>query len=372
MQRQRRAAIFIQDLRGGGAERMMVNLANGMASRNLAVDLVLAEATGPYVELVDPAVRMVDLRAKRVAASPWALAGYLRRERPDALLSALLHVNVAALIARRLAPAGRLVISERNTVSVDLTNIGSRSIRLARWLARHLYARADGIIAVSQGVADDLVAFFGLPPERVCVINNPVVTPYLLRQAAAPLADAWFRDSDRPVILGIGKLWPQKDFGTLIAAFARLRQRRPARLAILGEGAERPRLAALVRELGLDGDVALPGFVDNPYACMARASLFALSSRWEGSPNVLVEAMACGTPVVSTDCPSGPGEILEGGRYGPLVPIGDAERLADAMARLLDRPTPTQALKARAADYSVERATTGYLDVLFPDGYESR
>lgn len=350
---------------------MMVNLANGMASRDLAVDLILAEARGPYIELVDSGVRVVDLDASRVAASPFALARYLRRERPDVLLSALLHVNVAALLARNLAPVARLVISERNTVSVDMTNMKSRSIRMARWLARRLYRKADGIIAVSRGVADDLVTFFDLPPERIRVVNNPVVTPYLLRQAEEPPADPWFRDADRPVILGIGKLWPQKDFDTLIRAFAHLRQRRPARLVILGEGAERARLTALVRDLNLDGDVALPGFAQNPYSYMARASLFALSSRWEGSPNVLVEAMACGTPVVSTDCPSGPDEILEGGRYGPLVPIGDAERLAEAMARLLDQPTSAQALKARAADYSVERATAGYLDVLFPGGQES-
>ncbi len=345
----------------------MANLASGITQRGFDVDLVLLRAEGPYLNTLPPEVRVIDLGVARATYSAFPLYRYLRRERPAVLLSALLHVNVVSLLAGLAARCTRLVISERNTVSVDQTNISSYSIRLARLLAKSLYRRADAIIAVSHGVARDLSAFTGIPVEWIDVVNNPVVTQQLLEQSAQAVSHPWLQEKETPVILAVGRLSAQKNFATLLEAFAQVRRARPVRLIVLGEGEERITLSALAKKLGIAADVDLPGFAQNPYAYMSAADLFVLSSKWEGSPNVLVEAMACGTAVVSTNCPSGPEEILAGGTYGPLVPIGDADRLAEAMVAALDNPTPSQLLQDRASDYSVERSTKGYLDVLLRD-----
>ncbi len=357
-------ALFLPNLQGGGAERVMVMLANGFAERGLAVDLVLARVEGPCLADVGPRVRVVDLGGRRVAASLPALVRYLRHERPQALLSALNHANVVAVAARVLACSRtRLVVSEHNNLSVAAQAQHSIAARVVLAAMRWTYRRAEGVVAVSRGVADDLARWAALPRPRIDVIYNPVVTPALAARAALPPSHAWFADGGAPIVVAVGRLTAQKDFVTLLRAFARLRAERPCRLAILGEGDERAVLAALVAELGLQDSVTLPGFVDNPHAWMRHAALFVLSSAWEGLGNALIEAMACGTPVVSTDCPSGPAEILEGGRWGRLVPVGDATALARAMVATLDdveRPD----VAARAAAFGVDRAVDAYLRVL--------
>jgi len=342
----------------------MVTLANGFAGRGHAVDLVLAKAEGPYLPEVASGVRIVDLGARRVVASLPGLVRYLCRERPRALLSALNHANVIALLARRCAGVPtRLVVSEHAHLSLSLSGEPSCRGRLMPWLMRHTYPWANGVVAVSAGVADDLAQAMGLPRQRIAVVYNPVVTDDMLARAEAPLDHPWFAPGEPPVVLGVGRLTVQKDFGVLLRAFAKLRAQRPARLMIVGEGELRPELEGLVQQLGLDADVALPGFTDNPYAYMRRAALLALSSRFEGFGNVLAEAMACGTPVVSTDCPSGPAEILEGGQWGRLVPVGDVEALANAMlATLADPQHPDVARRAR--DFGVDQAVDGYLRVM--------
>lgn len=361
-------ALFLPSLRGGGAERVMVNLARGFVERGLDVDLVLAKAEGPYLSRVPSEVRVVDLGASRVLASLPGLVRYLRQERPRALLSAINHANVAALWARRLARVPtRVVVSEHNTLSRGSANATSLRARLMPLWVRAFYPWADAVVAVSEGVAKDLIRITGLPPEKVQIIYNPVVTPELYARAEEPLDHLWFAPGESPVVLGVGRLTAQKDFPTLIRAFAEVRRQRPARLIILGEGEDRPRLEALVKELGLENDVALPGFVENPWAYMAQAAVFVLSSAWEGFGNVLVEAMACGCPVVSTDCPSGPAEILENGKYGPLVPVGDVESLGRAIIRVLDASPNSALLKFRAREFSLGNISNEYLDVLLGD-----
>lgn len=367
----RSIALYLPSLRGGGAERVMVALANGFAARGFAVDLVLAKAEGPFLGYVAASVRVVDLGARRVASSLPRLVGYLRREQPRALLSAMNHANVIALLARRLAGVTtRLVVSEHANFSQSMTVEPSRRGRLMPWFMRRTYPWADSVVAVSAGVADDLARAIALPRESIKVIYNPVVGEQTLCLANAPLDHPWFAPGEPPVVLGVGRLTAQKDFDVLIRAFASVRNMRPARLMILGEGELRPELEALVRQLGIGADVALPGFQANPLAYMRRAALFVLSSRFEGLPTVLVEAMACGTPVVSTDCPSGPAEILEGGKWGRLVPVGDAPALADAMAATLAEANPPQ-VEARAAAFGVENAVNAYLQ-LMTDGDQWR
>lgn len=360
-----RLALFLPSLAGGGAERMMVHLARGLRERGVAVDLVLAHAVGPYLAQVPADVRVIDLAAPRVLAALPALAQYIRRRRPDALLSALDHANLLALAAGRLADADLPVyVSVRNTLSIS-SRMGALWVdRLIPPLARRLYPWARGVIAVSAGVAADAISGLQLAPERVHVIYNPVVTPELAQHAAEPLDHPWLAGQGMPVVLGAGRLEPQKDFGTLIAAFARLRARTPARLLLLGEGSEYARLQAQARRLGVGESVRFEGFVPNPFQYMRRAQLFVLSSRWEGLPGVLIQAMACGTPVVSTDCPSGPREILDNGRLGPLVPTAAPAELAAAMGAALAAPVSADLLRARAAAFSLDTVADQYLQLL--------
>jgi glycosyltransferase involved in cell wall biosynthesis len=332
-------ALFVPSLTGGGAERVMVDLAQALSAAGHRVDLVLARAEGPFLAHVPANVPVVDLAAPRVAAALPGLVRYLRRVRPRAILSTLEHANILTLIAARFAPSTRVVLREANTSPLDQGADGLRG-RVVAFLMRRAYPRADAVVAVSAGVADALRSAVGVPGERIEVIANPVVTERVLAGADRDATHPWLGVAGVPVVLGVGRLAPQKGFDVLLEAFARVRADRPCRLLILGEGDERPRLEALAAELGIEDDVALPGFDPDPFPAMARADVFALSSRWEGLPNALIQAMALGTPAVATDCPSGPSEISEGGRLARLVPVGDVEALADAIRATLDRPLP--------------------------------
>jgi glycosyltransferase involved in cell wall biosynthesis len=357
-------AIFMPSFRGGGAERAMLNLAEAFAAEGERVDLLVAQDEGAYRAGVPAAIRVVDLRARRVLAALPGLARYLRRERPRALLSALPHANVVAVWARALAGTGtRLVVSEHTTASLSAAHARQRRARWLPLFMRRAYPRADAVVAVSDAACDDLARLIGLDRSRITRIYNPVVTPALIEAAARPPDDPWFAPGAPPVVVGAGRLTAAKDFGTLIRAIAVLRGTREARLLILGEGEERAGLTQLVHDLALDEAVRLPGFSANPWQYMAHAAVFAQSSRWEGFGNVLVEAMACGAPVVATDCPGGPREILEGGRHGLLVPVGDAEALAAAIAQQIERPLRGQA-QARARQFSVESSVAAYRRVL--------
>jgi len=370
---QKRLAIFLPALYGGGAERTMLNLAQGIAGRGYAVDLVLAQAEGPYLNLIPASVRLVDLGQGRIVNKyrtirriP-AFVRYLRQEQPDALLSALTLANLAALGARRLAGSpSRVVVNEQNTLSQDSRSGSWRFDWLSPYLAKYLYRWADRVVGVSQGVVDDLVQVVGIRQDRVQVIYNPGVTSDLRVRVQSPLNHPWFEAGQPPVLLAVGRLIKQKDFSTLIKAFSLLRESRPARLLILGEGPERAMLEVLIRQLGVDQDVSLPGFVDNPFAYMARASVFVLSSLWEGLPTVLVEALYCGAPIVATDCPSGPREILKNGQNGRLVPVGDHVALAEAMRAGLDGLVPPPSPESWQP-FTLETIVEQYIDLLLGD-----
>lgn len=341
----------------------MVNITRALAERGISVDLVLASAVGPYLGEVSGAVRVVDLGASGTVQSLPALVRYLRARRPSVLLATLNRANVVAILARELARVRtRLFVREANTLSqVDAPTIRDRILPV---LVKRLYRRADGVVAVSQGVADDLVRLKVVRGDRIHVLPNPVVTPELETLAAAELDLPWFRPGGPPVVLGVGRFSTQKDFATLVRAFELVRRRRVARLVLLGEGEQRSQLEALARSGGIEPDVFFAGFVANPFQYMSRAAVTALSSRWEGLPGVLIQAMACGCPVVSTDCPSGPREILEGGRFGRLVPIGEPAQLADAILATFDEPRRSSELRARAAHFSMDRSADAYVDVL--------
>ena len=354
--------VLVASLFHGGVGKMRVHLINEIARRGYRVELIVADRNSPYMERVAPAVRVTTVATSNAVLGVPAIAGYLWRRRPRKMLTQRIRVNVLALRARTLARAPTqmfVTINTNMTQELSALRPEKRDRHLTRM--RKYFPRNDGMIAVSRGVADDAARLLGCLPDRIQVAPNPTVTPELESLAQAPLDHPWFAPGEPPVILGVGRLEPQKDFVTLIRAFAQVRAQRRCRLVILGEGKLREALRQLTVELGVAADVELPGFVANPYAFMRRAALFALSSAWEGSPNSLTEALALGVPLVATDCPNGPNEVLDGGRYGELVAVDDPAALAAAMVRTLDRPVDRAALQAAGLRYTVERSASAYI-----------
>jgi glycosyltransferase involved in cell wall biosynthesis len=356
----------------------MLDLARGFAALGHRVDVLAIRPRGELRDQLEPGIRLVPLESwltrlplvagnkrRRALGAALPLAAWMRRERPDALLATSHSTNVAAAVACRLARVStRVVLRIDSQLSRSPTLAGTRKQLRRERRARRIFPWADGWIAISEGVADDAARVTGIARQKIVAIHNPVVTPELLRRAAAPVHEPWLEAGGPPVVLGVGRLVPQKDFATLLRAFARVRAQRPVRLLLLGEGPERPALEALAGELGIASDVRFAGRVAEAPAYMARASVVALSSAWEGFGRVLVEALAVGCPVVSTDCPSGPREILEGGAIGPLVPVGDAAALGTAIASLIERPPDRPLLAKRARAFSLEHGVQRYLEVL--------
>ena len=352
----------------GGVEHMVLNLVAEFAEQGYPVDLVLLRDEGGHRERIPEGVQVTRIGAS-AALAVLPLARYLRRRRPSALLVAKERAGRAVARARALSGVStRLVLRLGNTVSASLAN----APRLKRWwrlrALRTACRRADTVVAVSDGVAAEVAAVSGITPERIRVVRNPVITPRLHQLAEAPIPHPWLGPQrEAPVLMGIGRLRPQKDFPTLLRAFAQVRRARACRLILLGEGPERGELERLAEALGVQADVLLPGFQPNPYRWLARADLFVLSSAWEGSPNVLTEALALGVPAVATDCPSGPRETLQAGRVGPLVPVGDAPALAQAIQATLDEPPAAAHLQEAVAAYRAELSAARYLELLIGD-----
>jgi glycosyltransferase involved in cell wall biosynthesis len=329
--------LFSDPVKHGGITPVVLNLARGIADRDVGVDLLVRK---PDPEVPTPVqlpenISVIPVPVRHRLPTAFFLASYLKNNAPAALLAAGHRFNLAAAWASRLAPDSRVFLSVHNTMSREAAQRGSVHHLKRMWSIGTFYPWADGIVAVSRGVADDLLGNTRITEAGIEVIHNPIVTPDLLERSREPVDHPWLVPGEPSVILGAGRLSNQKAFHILIEALAHVRRERECRLIILGEGTERERLAGLVTQMDLEDAVDMPGFVSNPQSWMARASVFVLSSLYEGFGNVLVEAMAVGTPVVSTDCPSGPSEILGGGRYGRLVPPGDPVALAGAILETL-------------------------------------
>lgn len=357
-------AILFPSLRRGGVQRSMTNLAQSLSKHGYSVYLVVAQVDENFRSQIPQELGVVNLNARSMFRALPALVRYLKQDRPACLISSQMHVNLNAIIACQLSRTDSfLVISEHNDVHSVYRNATTVKGRLVPWLARLLYKKADRIVAVSGGVADGLATWLGMDRDKIHVIHNPLVNGRIFQEASESLDHPWFQSGQPPVVLTVGRLEKQKDHETLIRAFARVVEQIPARLVILGEGGLRKTTQALIVELGLETLVELPGFVSNPFAYMGRAAVFVLSSAWEGLPGVLVEAMACGCPLVSTDCPSGPAEILENGKWGALVPVGDSDALSQAILAAIKNPPP-EGLQEAARQYSIEKGTQDYLRLL--------
>lgn len=357
--------LLIATLDGGGAERMLVQLANALVSRKVPVSLYLVNKKGPFLKDVSDKVQLIDLKAKHGVKSVFFdLRKILKTSRPDIIISTQPHVStVLGLAGIGLPNKPTLVFREANTPSIKYSNYGV----LARTAYKIGYSFADHYIAVSEGVKQDMIAYYGLSPATVSRIYNPLIDHAILEKTTEPVDHPWIKDG-QAVIMTMGRVVPQKDHITLLRALSILKKTKDVKLLVMGDMEQDPVYAGRVREqiskLGLQDSVELAGFKTNPFKYLSKASLFVLSSEFEGLPGVLVQAMACGCPVVSTDCPSGPAEILEDGKYGKLVPVGDAEQLARAMADSLNRQHHIPAIKKRANDFSVQKSVNQHLSLI--------
>lgn len=357
-------AIFMSTSGHSGVDRAMRNLIPALASRGYKVDLLKVRRHGPELHDVPPNVRVLDTGAATTYAALPYLIRYLKQERPAVLLGDKDRVNRTALIARWLAgrtASTRLVLSSGTTISIDLQHRGWLERWIQRCSMRYLYPFADQVIVTCEAVADDMAAYTGLPRQHIRSVASPVVPASLFTETQPQPDHLWFGGDRQPIILGVGELAPRKDFTTLIHAFARLRAKRDARLVIAGKGREKDALQRLCADLGVQDCVDFIGF-RHVYSFMAHANLFVMTSRWEGLGFVLIEALACGTSVIALDCPSGPAEILDNGRYGPLVPVGNVEALASAMERVLQAPVDATTNREAARRYEIESAATEYLN----------
>ena len=403
-----RIGILTPSLAGQGAERIALHLGKGLLGRGYKVDFLLQRLVCHFPDEVPDQARIFYMSSRtddrtrasleRVAATPhplvpeprpwWirypriGMATRLRRKQLPLLMSTRLPqwaAGISAYLDREHSHAllaMNVLASTAATMAIRLTRQPVRVVATLHEPLKHgallhrarcSFPYADSVVGVSHGVSAEFAKIPNLRRRRLSVIYNPVYSENLTEQSLERADHPWFDRTASPVIIAIGKLIKRKDFTSLLVAFARLRSWRPGRLIVLGEGRLRQNLQSLAQRLGVGEHVDFPGFVENPYAFLAKANLFVLSSRNEALPTVLIEAMACGCPVVSTDCPFGPREILEYGRFGALVPVGDPEALATAMARALDEPPRRAELRKRASFFSTKRAVDQYEKLLIEE-----
>ncbi len=354
--------IFIPSVHGGGAERAMLVFASELIRRGYRVDLVTAIFEGALKDVIPAGIRVIDLNARQLSRGFFKLVRYLRSNQPRVLYSTITNANVLAALASRVAGVDTKVIVRQSNVPISEPKLDLKR-RLTFRILPLAYRWTDGIIAVSKGVAAELLEIDARLEPRMRIINTPVVSEHMLQQAKEPNEHPWFHEGQPPVILAAGRLVTHKGFLTLLEAFQRVRSSRAARLLIIGEGRDRSVFEDKVRALQLEDDVSFPGFQTNPFAFISRAAVFVLSSEYEGLPNVLIQALALGTPVVSTDCKSGPRQILEDGRLGALVPVGDVAAMAQAIEQALTLPRQESNKAHMLERFGVSRATDAYLQV---------
>lgn len=369
-------AVFLATSGHSGVDRMMGLLLPRIASRGIRVDLLHVRGKGPHLPSDIENLNIIELGTSHSFSSLIPVAKYLKRERPDALLSDKDRVNQVAIIAKLLAGSEtRTVVRSGTTISKALEDRGIFE-KIRHFLSmNYIYRLADAIITPSFGAAEDLSSFARIPLERITTIPNPVDRELLYQLSAEPPSHPWFNKGNIdmiPIIVGLGELGSSKDYTTLIKAFSTLRKNRTIKLVIIGAGRGKPDMEKLVSDLNIQEDVEFLGFVKNPFPYLGRADLFVLSSRYEGFGMALLEALSLGIPSVSTDCPSGPREILKDGRFGELVPVGDIEAMAQAMATTLDNPPEREFVMQAAIPYSIETVTDSYLQILDLSGDETK
>jgi glycosyltransferase involved in cell wall biosynthesis len=357
----RHVLLILPDLVPGGAQRIFIDLANSLTASGYKTTAIVAYPSRK-AWLFSPPTNVI--RLSNAEYGFWSslmlpilffrFRKILKKQHPDAVISTLTGTNLLTLLATDYSQRDYPVYIREASTTQNTTSL------IIRMLKKRLYPKATGIIAVSEGVLNELESSIGLPSSRLHVIKNPVNKGHLKEASRASVTHKWLKNKSCPVFIAVGRLTKAKDYDTLIKAFNLVRLTLPAKLIIVGEGLERPALESLVSSLKLDDAVDMPGHFDNPYALMARADVFVLSSRWEGFVNVLLEALALGMPIASTDCHSSPREILENGKYGRLAPPGNPHKLAESMLQALKSPPQAEHQESRADDYSPESIFSKY------------
>lgn len=361
----KKIAFFLQSLAGGGAEKSVVNLANYYVNQSIDVDIVLVTKTGAYLKILDKKINIIDLQKTRSILSIWSLRKYLVKNQPDVIMASVVHTNIVMVLAKILLFKNiktKFFVNQVNHLVYSLTQ-GKKERVLDRFkfkLIAFLYSLSDGVISMSKGVESNLLSYGFITKEKSVFIYNPVINDemlFLSKQAV----DFNF---NKKTFIAVGRLVKQKNFSLLIEAFSEIKNTLDCQLVILGEGHLRETLEEQIKQLKLKDDVHLLGFVDNPFAYIKQADVFVLSSLWEGFGNVVAEALALGTQVVSTNCPSGPSEILKNGKVGFLVEMNNSEKLADAMLKALENPIDESKLIERSLDFRIEKIAKQYQKVL--------
>jgi len=365
----KKITFFLPSLEPGGTERNVVNLVNHINKERYAVSLVLGDKEGDFVKEVKADIPIINLKASSSLGLFFALVRYFKNQKPDIFISAFPRINVICIAAKILSGVQTKIVITEHSVFSMLPVIAKTFWRraFARFfmsiLAATLYPKADSIVCVSQGIADDLAKIANVS-GKMKVIYNAIINDEIYQLAKEPTAHPWFSDQKIPVVVAVGRLVACKDYPTLLKAFGRVLKTHPARLIVLGSGPERDKLISIARYMGLSEHTDFVGFKKNPYAYMKKSSVLALSSLQEGFGNVIIEAMACGTPVVSTNCPAGPGEIIEHMKNGILVPVGDETALARAILKILHDPLLMEKFsaegKATAKYFSVQKSVSEY------------
>lgn len=364
MEKKKKISFFIPSLNAGGIEANTIRLAKAFLREGYLVDLVVSTSQGHYRERVPDQIKIIDLKCNRIFKTLPKLINYIRKEKPSVVISASEGANIVASICKSFIKntSTKVIISIRTHLTTEYKkNSNKKNKFIMPLLSRIFYPKVDSIVAVSKGVADDASEFLKIPREKINVIYNPIVDETIEKLSKVKVNHKFFKENrDYVIILGAGRLTKQKDFKTLIYAFKEVKKSISCKLVIVGEGEERGKLQSLIKKLGIEEDTDLVGFVQNPYCFMKNADLFVLSSAWEGFGNVIVEAMATGTNVVSTNCPSGPSEILDNGNFGELVEVGDYIQLSKAIINTLKNPKPPKILKSRAKYFSVDNTLFEY------------
>lgn len=357
-------SLFITNLTIGGAERVAVNLSKGLTKFGYDVEIVLVNNEGEFLSEIPESVNLVELDADRLRSAVIPLYRYIHTKNPDVIISFMTGPNIIAILSNILSmKKSRVIATEHNTQTMK----SGLSMKMDMYLGRGLYKLSDGIIGVSVGVAENVSNWANIPKKEIEVIHNPVIEKNLLEREFSTPPHEWYNEKDIPTIVSAGRHVEQKNFQTLIRAFDKVLSEREARLVLIGEGEKTEEYEDLVKDLGIQDHVCMPGFVDNLYEYLFYSDVFVLSSAWEGLSMVLIEAMACRTPVVSTDCPYGPAEVLRNGIYGSLVPVDSYEELGNEILETLENPSKEEQLTNRASDFSIEAITQEYVDYIKSD-----
>jgi glycosyltransferase involved in cell wall biosynthesis len=360
----KKISLFIPTLEGAGAEKIVLTLANSFVSKGYHVDLIVIKFKGAFCEQVDSSINVINLNCKRVIFSLFPLINYLNLNKPDILLASLTHINIVSIIAGLFSRVKTKVIVIEHSLKTKLFKNLNLKNRMVDLFMLFTYPKAYRVVAVSKEVAKNISVRSGIELSKIDIINNPIYSNSIILKSKENLNHPWFLENQPPVILSVGRLTEEKNFSLLIRAFANVRNKYNVRLLILGEGKLREQLTALASKLGVEKDFCMPGFVENPYAYMSRASLFVMSSDYEGFGNVLVEAMACGTPIISTNCPGGPAEILENGLWGELVPVGDLKTLTSSIINTFNKKNHLNNSK-RVNDFDIDMKIQEYVKIMF-------